>query len=159
MLSLPNRHWPMRTTTPRLGLVNPNPKLPDQIPFMNLASTIARLLLGLIFVVFGLNFWLHFIPIPPFPEGSQASAFMGAMYLTGYLTTVKTLEVTGGLLLLTGRFPNLALAILGPIVINIALFHLFLAGGGFELPALIGVLSLIALAGRKDFASVLFAAK
>lgn len=126
---------------------------------MKLASTIARLLLGLIFVVFGLNFWLGFIPIPPFPEGSQAGAFMGAMYLTGFLTVVKVLEVVGGLLLLSGRFTNLALAILGPIVINIALFHVFLVGGGYAMPALIGVLSLVALAGRKDFTGALLAIK
>ncbi len=126
---------------------------------MKLASTIARLLLGLIFVVFGLNFWLGFIQVPPPPEGSQAAAFMGAMYLSGYLTLVKVLEVTGGLLLLSGRLPNLALAVLGPIVVNIALFHVFLAKGGYALPAFMGVLALTALAGRKDFVTVLTTAK
>lgn len=68
--------------------------------------TLARLLLGLIFVVFGLNMWLHFIPIPPPPEG-PAKDFMFAIYGTGFLTVVKVLEVLGGLLLLSGRFTNL----------------------------------------------------
>ncbi len=126
---------------------------------MKLVSTLARLLLGLIFVVFGLNFWLGFIPVPPPPEGSQAAAFMGAMYVSGYLTLVKVLEVAGGLLLLSGRCTNLALAVLGPIVVNIALFHIFLAQGGYALPAFVGVLSLVALAGRKDFLSALLAGK
>lgn len=126
---------------------------------MKIASTIARLLLGLIFVVFGLNFWLKFAPIPPFPEGSQAAAFMGAMYVTGFLTVVKVLEVVGGLLLLTGRFTNLGLAILGPIVLNIALFHFLIVQGSYELSVFIGVLSLVALAGRKNFLGALFAAK
>ena len=126
---------------------------------MKLASTIARLLLGVIFVVFGLNMWFHFIPIPPFPEDSQAGAFMGAIYMTGFLTVVKVLEVTGGLLLLTGRYTNLALALLGPVIVNIALFHIFLVGSGYAMPALLGVLSLVVLAGRKDFTSALFASK
>lgn len=126
---------------------------------MKLASTIARYLLGLIFVVFGLNFWLGFIPVPPPPEGSQAAAFMGALYVSGYLTVVKVLEVIGGLLLLSGRFPNLALAILGPIVLNIALFHLLLVRGGYGLPTLIGISALAVLAGRKDFLSALAARK
>ena len=126
---------------------------------MKIASTIARLLLGLVFVVFGLNFWLKFAPIPPFPEGSQAAAFMGAMYVTGFLTVVKVLEVVGGLLLLTGRFTNLGLAILGPIVFNIALFHFLIVQGAYEMSVFIGVLSLVALAGRKNFIGALFAAK
>ncbi len=126
---------------------------------MKTASTIARLLLGLIFVVFGLNFWLGFLEVPPPPEGSQAAAFMGAMYVSGYLTVVKVLEVTGGILLLSGRLSNLALAVLGPIVVNIALFHVFLAGGGYALPALMGVLALVALAGRKDFVAALTSVK
>jgi uncharacterized membrane protein YphA (DoxX/SURF4 family) len=126
---------------------------------MKLVSTIARLLLGLIFVVFGLNMWFHFIPIPPLPEGSPAAAFMGAIYMTGFLTVVKVLEVAGGLLLLTGRYTNLALVLLGPVVVNIILFHVFLVGGGYAMPALLGVLSLIVLAGRKDFTSALLAMK
>jgi uncharacterized membrane protein YphA (DoxX/SURF4 family) len=128
-------------------------------PIMKLASTIARLLLGVIFVVFSLNFWLHFIPVPPPAEGSLAAGFMGAIYASGYLTVVKVLELTGGLLLLSGRYVNLALAFLGPIVVNIALFHIFLAKGGYPLPALMGVLALVALAGRQDFKNVLSAAK
>lgn len=126
---------------------------------MKIASTIARLLLGLIFVIFSLNFWLHFIPVPPPPEGSLAAGFMGAIYMSGFLTFVKVLELTGGLLLLSGRYVNLALAVLGPIVVNIALFHLFLAKGGYPLPALMGVLALVALAGRADFKTALLTAK
>lgn len=126
---------------------------------MKLASTIARILLGLIFVVFGLNMWFHFIPIPPFPEGSSAAAFMGAMYMTGFLTVVKGLEVAGGLLLLTGRFTNLALVLLGPVIVNIVLFHVFLVGGGYAMPVLLSVLALVVLAGRKDFTNALVAMK
>lgn len=120
--------------------------------------TIARLLLGLIFTVFGANMWLHFIPIPPPPEG-PAKDFMFAIYGSGFLTVVKVLEVIGGVLLLTGRFTNLALTLLGPVVVNIALYHFFLVKGGYEMPLVLGVLSLVALAGRKDFLSAIFNAK
>lgn len=126
---------------------------------MKIATTIARILLGLIFVVFGLNFWLKFAPIPPFPEGSPAAAFMGAIYMSGFLTVVKTLEVVGGLMLLTGRFTNLGLAIIGPIVLNIVMFHFLIVRGAYEMSVLIGVLSLVALFGRKDFLGALFAIK
>ncbi len=120
--------------------------------------TIARLLLGLIFTVFGANMWLHFIPIPPPPEG-PAKDFMFAIYGSGFLTVVKVLEVIGGVLLLTGRFTNLALTLLGPVVVNIALYHFFLVKGGYEMPLVLGVLSLVALAGRKDYLSTVFNAK
>lgn len=121
--------------------------------------TIARLLLGLIFVVFGFNMWFNYIKIPLPAEGTPAANFMFAIYGSGYLDVVKVLEVTGGLLLLSGRFTNLALTLVGPVVVNIALYHFFLVKGGYEMPVLLGVLSLVALSGRKDYLSTLFAAK
>jgi len=120
--------------------------------------TIARLLLGLIFTVFGANMWFHFIPIPPPPAGF-AHDFMTAIYASHYLDVVKVLEVTGGLLLLSGRFTNLALTLVGPVVVNIALYHFFLVKGGYEMPVVLGVLSFVALSGRKDYLRTLFAAK
>lgn len=121
--------------------------------------TIARYLLGLLFLVFGLNFWLKFIPIPSPEQGSLAAGFMGALYMSGFLTVVKILEVLGAILLLAGRYVNLALAILGPIVVVIALYHLFIVKGGYPMVVVLGVLSLTALAGRRDFITSLFNAK
>ncbi|MFC5457653.1 DoxX family membrane protein [Prosthecobacter fluviatilis] len=121
--------------------------------------TIARLLLGLIFVVFGFNMWFHYIDIPLPKEGTPAANFMFSIFGSGYLDVVKVLEVTGGLLLLSGRFTNLALTLVGPVVVNIALYHFFLVKGGYEMPVVLGVLSLVALSGRKDYLSTLFAAK
>ncbi|WP_395743685.1 hypothetical protein [Prosthecobacter sp.] len=121
--------------------------------------TAARLLLGLIFTVFGANMWLHFIDVPLPKEGTPAANFMFAIYGSGYLDVVKVLEVTGGLLLLSGRFMNLALTLVGPVVVNIILYHVFLVKGAYEMPVILAVLSLITLASRKDYLRTLFAAK
>lgn len=95
--------------------------------------TAARLFLGLVFTVFGLNFFLHFIT-PPAPP-ARAAAFAGALFGSGYFfQMLKVTEIAAGLLLLTGRFVPLTLAVLAPIVINIVAFHLFLAPAGLALP-------------------------
>ncbi|MDB6007654.1 MAG: uncharacterized protein JWR15_4641 [Prosthecobacter sp.] len=126
---------------------------------MKYIPTIARLLLGLIFTVFGVNMWLHFINLPLPVAGTPAGNFMFAIYGSGYLDVVKVLEVTGGLLLLSGRFTNLALTLVGPVVVNIALYHFFLVKGAYEMPIVLGVLFLVALSGRKDYLRAVFAAK
>jgi uncharacterized membrane protein YphA (DoxX/SURF4 family) len=96
----------------------------------------ARVLLGLIFFVFGLNFFLHFIPQPPM--SGPAGDFAGAMFATGYLfVLVKVTEVVGGALLLANRFVPLALAILAPVVVNIVAFHAFLAPAGIAVPLVV----------------------
>ena len=96
----------------------------------------ARILLGLVFFVFGLNGFLHFLPQPPM-SGPPAD-FAGAMIATGYLFPfVKGTEVIGGALLLSGRFVPLALAILAPIVLNIVAFHAFLAPAGLAIPVVV----------------------
>ncbi len=87
----------------------------------------ARIVLGLIFFVFGLNFFLHFIPTPP-PTGGVADAFTGGLFQSGYFfPMLKGLEVVLGALLLIGYFIPLALVVLMPISINILLFHAFLS--------------------------------
>jgi putative oxidoreductase len=117
-------------------------------------------LLGLLFLVFGLNFFLKFIPMPPGPpEGSPPALFMAALYPTGYLAFVKCLEIAGGILVVIPKTRNLGLLLLGPIVVNILAFHVFLTGGaGLADPVviLITVLSGYLLwSGRKSFAGLL----
>jgi uncharacterized membrane protein YphA (DoxX/SURF4 family) len=95
--------------------------------------TVARLFLGLVFTVFGLNFFLHFLPTPPPPP--RAAAFAGALFASGYLfPLLKTIEVLAGLALLSGRLVPLALTVLAPIIVNILGFHLFLAPSGLPVP-------------------------
>jgi len=126
---------------------------------MKYIPLIARYLLGIVFVVFSLNFWLKFIEVPMPEEGSQAANFMTILVTTGFLTVVKILELLGGILLLVGRFVNLALAVLGPIVVNISLYHVFILKGDYGMAVLVSVLAIVALAGRRDFINSLMAAK
>jgi putative oxidoreductase len=78
---------------------------------MKIAVLIARILLGLLFLVFGLNGFLHFIPMPP-PAG-LAGQYMGALFVSHYLVVVFLLQVVGGALLLAGRYIPLGLLLLG----------------------------------------------
>ena len=120
---------------------------------MKIAALICRVLLGLIFVVFGSNTFLHFIPMPP-PQG-QAGAFLGAMFTSGYMQAVALFQIVGGLLLLIGRFVPLGLTLVGPVIVNILFFHLFLEPSGLPLAIVVSVLSLVVLAyHRQSFAGL-----
>ena len=105
---------------------------------MKTVSAIARYLAGLIFLVFGLNGFLHFIPLPP-PSGIAAQ-FMGALYVSHYLTLIFGLQVIGGVLLLVNRFVPLAVAILAPVIVNILSFHALMAPSGLPLALFVAVL-------------------
>jgi putative oxidoreductase len=105
---------------------------------MKTASTIARYLAGVIFLVFGLNGFLHFIPLPP-PSG-VAGQFMGALFVSHYLTLIFALQVIGAVLLLANRYVPLALAILAPIIVNILSFHALMAPSGLPLALFVTVL-------------------
>jgi len=101
----------------------------------------ARILLGLLFTVTGLNGFLNFLPRPTAPMPAGAVAFAGAMVQTGYLMPLlMATQLISGLLLLAGRFVPLALALLAPVVVNIVAFHLFLAPAGLPLAGLVLVL-------------------
>jgi uncharacterized membrane protein YphA (DoxX/SURF4 family) len=86
-------------------------------------------LLGLLFLVFGLNFFLQFMPVPPPPEGSPAAAFLGSLYSSGYLAFVKVLEIAGGIALAIPFMRRLGLLLLGPVIVNILAFGVFFTNG------------------------------
>lgn len=114
---------------------------------MKYAIHIVRILLGLMFVVFGSNGFLHFMGPPPAMEGA-AGAFIGAMFSSGYIYVIAGLEVVGGLLLLLGgRFVALGLTLLGPVIVNIVLFHIFLdqTVPGFVISGVVSVFALFLL--------------
>jgi|HubBroStandDraft_2_1064218.scaffolds.fasta_scaffold114696_3 uncharacterized membrane protein YphA (DoxX/SURF4 family) len=121
------------------------------------APSAARLLLGLVFLVFGLNGFLQFLPTPPAPE--KAMVFLGALAGTGYMfLLIKSVEVIAGALLLSNRFVPLALAIVAPNVVNIVLFHAVLAPGGLPVALFVLALELFAAWGyREAYAPMLHA--
>jgi uncharacterized membrane protein YphA (DoxX/SURF4 family) len=103
-----------------------------------------RILLGVAFVVFGLNAFLHFFG-PTTPPPGQAGAFVTAMMSSGYFAVVATLQILGGVCLLSGRFVPLGLTLLGPVIVNIDLFHLFLMREGLPIAIFVSILALILL--------------
>ena len=105
---------------------------------MKILNSISRFLLGLIFLVFGLNGFLHFIPMPP-PSG-VAGQFLGSMFVTKYLVFVFAIQLIGGVLLLINRYVPLALTILGPIIVNILLFHSLMNPEGLGLALVVTIL-------------------
>ncbi len=124
---------------------------------MKTASTVARYLAGVIFLVFGLNGFLHFILLPP-PSG-VAGQFMGALFVSHYLTLIFALQVIGGVLLLANRFVPLALAILAPVIVNILSFHALMAPSGLPLALFVTVLWALVFAYVRSAFAPLFQAR
>jgi hypothetical protein len=125
--------------------------------FSSKLPSIARVVLGLAFFVFGLNGFLHFLPQPPM-SGPPAN-FAGALFATGYMfPLLKGTEVAASLLLLSNRYVPLALALLAPVLVNIVAFHAFLAPAGLALPiVLLGLELYLARSYRRAFAPMLHA--
>ena len=122
---------------------------------MKIATIIARILLGLVFVVFGSNIFLHFIPMPP-QKPSLATDFSKALMESHYMYVVGFCQVAGGLILLTGRFIPLGLTLLGPVIVNILCFHIFLNHQGWQLASVVAALALFLLwRHRANFAGLL----
>ena len=102
---------------------------------MKKITLVVRVLLGLVFLIFGLNGFFHFLPMPPMQ--GQAAEFIGLLMASKLLFVVKGLEVTCSLLLLSGNFVPLALALLAPNIFNIFWFHLMFAPEGLVLAILL----------------------
>jgi putative oxidoreductase len=130
-----------------------NDRQPKGELVMKTISAIARYLAGGIFFVFGLNGFLHFIPLPP-PAG-VAGQFMGALFVSHYLTLIFGLQVIAAVLLLANRFVPLALAVLAPVIVNILAFHALMAPSGLPLALFVTVLwALIFVDARTAFAGL-----
>src|SRR5436309_9487787 len=116
---------------------------------MKVVTVIARILLGLVFVVFGSNAFLHFIPMGAPPQG-LAGEYFHAFAESGQVYVIGALQVIGGALLLIGRFVPLGLTILGAIIVNIWLFHIFLAPANFGPAILVTILELFLVWRYRD---------
>jgi uncharacterized membrane protein YphA (DoxX/SURF4 family) len=122
---------------------------------MKVLSIIARILLGLIFVFFGSNGFLHFLPMPPLPQGVTGE-YLHAFFASGYVYVISGFQVVGGLLLLIGRFVPLGLTILAAIIVNIWAFHLLMAPEGLPPAVVVTILELFLVwSYRASFAGIL----
>ena len=120
---------------------------------MKIAVLVARILLGLLFLVFGLNGFLNFIPAPPIP--GQAGQFVGVLIASHYFVVVSLIEVVASVLLLSGQFIPLGLVLLGPVLFNILVFHVLMQPAGLPPGLLATILWFIVFFGvRKHFAGI-----
>jgi putative oxidoreductase len=120
---------------------------------MKIAVLISRMLLGLVFVVFGLNGFLNFIK-GPLPSG-VAGQFLGALMQSHFVLVVSAVELAGGALLLANRYVPLSLVLLGPVIVNIFFYHLLMDRSGLIIAIVVIILwGLIALRHRQYFSGL-----
>ena len=124
---------------------------------MRTASAIARYLAGVIFLAFGLNGFVHFIPLPA-PTGI-AGQFMGALYVSHYLWVIFAFQVIAGALLLFNRYVPLAVAMLAPVIVNILTFHALMAPSGLALALFVAALWVVIFINVRRAFSGLFQAR
>jgi len=121
---------------------------------MKVVSTISRYLMGIIFVFFGLNGFLQFLPTPPLT--GIAGQYVGALFLPHYLMPIMFIQLVAGILLIANRFVPLALTLLGPVIVNIFFYHAFMDTAGLPRAAVVTILwLLVAYSVRSAFAGLL----
>jgi putative oxidoreductase len=124
---------------------------------MKIAVIIARILLGAIFVFFGLNGFLQFIkaPLPP----GLAGQFLTVLFQSHYVWVVSAVQVIGGMLLMVNRYVPLALTILGAVIVNIILFHVLLNPAQAQLAILVTILWIFLFYRYRQYFSGIFVQK
>jgi uncharacterized membrane protein YphA (DoxX/SURF4 family) len=130
---------------------------------MKIVVLIARILLGLVFVVFGLDKLIHIFPVPPQPPGVMGE-YLHAMTTTHYMMVVGVFEVVGGLLLIIGRFVPLGLCLLAPVIVNILIVDVLIVGvaampSGFVVGLVVALLWLLIFNRERSAFSGVFRAK
>jgi putative oxidoreductase len=122
---------------------------------MKILTIIVRVFLGLIFLFFGSNGLLHFLPMPPLPQG-VAGEYLHSFFASGYVYVISVFQLIAGLLLLIGKFVPLGLTILGAIIVNIWAFHLLMAPEGLPPAVVVTVFELFLVWSYRDrFAGIL----
>jgi len=125
---------------------------------MKIVTMIARYLLGLMFLVFGSNMFLHFIPMGPLPPG-LAGQFMTVLFVAHYFYVVGAIMVISGILFLINRFVGLGLTLLGPVLFNILTFHLLMNPSGIGMGAFATLLWLLVAWEHRIVFEKIFAAR
>lgn len=125
---------------------------------MKYIPVVAGVLFGLVFVFASVVVLFNLFPAPAIPEGTPMWHFMAAFGPTGYLTFVKVLELLGGILVAIPRTRNIGLLILGPIIVNILAYHIFVMGGeglfGWMVLAAAGLALYLLWVERRAFAQL-----
>jgi putative oxidoreductase len=106
---------------------------------MKIVALVARILLGLTFLIFGANGLHPFLPQPQMPPG-LAAQYVTVLFQSHYSIVPFTVQLIGGILLLVNRFVPLALTLLGPVIVNILCFHAFMEPGGLPLACVVAIL-------------------
>jgi putative oxidoreductase len=120
---------------------------------MKIASLVARLLLGLIFTVFGLNGFLHFIK-GPMPTG-VAGQFVAAIFASGYWVVIFAVQVICGVLFLVNRFVPLAVVLIGPVIVNILAVHGLMGAPGLPMAIVVALLwAIVAIRNKQHLAGI-----
>ncbi len=124
---------------------------------MKVLTIVAQVLVGLVFVIFGSNAFLHFLnaPLPPGPGGE----FLKLLFDSHYVLFVGGVQVIGGALVLSNRFVPLGLTLLGPIIVNILLYHVLLSHQGWQPGAVVAILWIFLFSRYKANFAGIFAAK
>lgn len=121
---------------------------------MKIAALMVRILLGLVFTVFGANGLHPFLPMPP-PPGGVAGQYIMALTQSHFFVVPAAVQFIGGLLLLVNRYVPLALTILGPVIVNILCFHIFMERTGLPLAFVVAVLWFVLFYHyRRSFAGI-----
>jgi putative oxidoreductase len=120
---------------------------------MKIASLVARLLLGLVFLVFGLNGFLHFIKAP-MPTGI-AGQWVAAIFASGFWVVIFGLQVICGALFLVNRFVPLALVLIGPVIVNILATHALMGAPGLPMAVVVAILwAIVAIRNKQHLAGI-----
>jgi hypothetical protein len=125
---------------------------------MKIVAMIARYLLGLMFLVFGSNMFLNFIPMGPLPAG-VAGQFTAALFAAHYFYVVGAVMAVSGVLLLVNRFVGLGLTLLGPVLFNILMYHLLMDPRGIGMGVFATLLWLLVVWEHRIVFARLFAAR
>jgi putative oxidoreductase len=122
---------------------------------MKIVIHTARVLLAVMFLVFGLNGFFHFLPQGPLPSG-LAGQFFGVLVASHYFVAICLVQVVSGILFLVNRYVPLALVLIAPVIVNILLYHVLMNPGGILPGALAAVFWLVVAYGvRPAFAGIL----
>jgi hypothetical protein len=126
---------------------------------MKITVSVSRILLGFLYLVFGLDYFLRFIPYQPLHTGA-AGALIAGLKGTGYFYPMqKVIQIAGGLSLLLNRYPAFSAVVLFPISLNVLLFHTILVPSGWYMGVLLLGPNLLLGYGYRKYYSGMFTAK